>query len=131
LLERANAVSRPTYILPNYRHDLTFRSYGLDGTAKDGRFNGIFSGDIERYELFFGDYHAIRIDYPDKIVQNDDYQPTPLETMEMDKLTPLLIGNFDKSDTIHIANALRLSRQVHSVRNRERTNLSVQRNLRG
>jgi hypothetical protein len=69
----------------------------LDGTTKDGRFNGIFSGDIERYEWFFGDYHAISTHYPDKIVQNDDYQPRPLETMEMDKLTPLLVGNFDKS----------------------------------
>lgn len=116
LLERANAVSRPTQMMPNYRHDLTFRAYGLDGTTKDGRFIGIFSGDIERYESFFGDYHAISIHYPDKIVQNSDYQPAPMETMEMDKLTPLLVGNFDKSDTIHsITSANLLGRPARCI----------------
>src|SRR5579864_6829370 len=101
LLERANAVSHPAHIMPDYQHDITFRAYGVDGTTKDGRFIGTYSGDIERYEWFFGDYHAVSIHYPDKIVQNRDYQPAPRETMEMDKLTPLLIGNFDKSDIIH------------------------------
>jgi hypothetical protein len=88
LLERANAVSHPAHRMPDYRHDITFRAYGVDGSAKDGRFIGTYSGDIERYEWFFGDYHAVSIHYPDKIVQNRDYQPAPRETMEMDKLTP-------------------------------------------
>jgi Gram-negative bacterial TonB protein C-terminal len=100
LLDRANGVSHPAHTMPNYRQDVSFRAYGVDGSVKDGRFIGIFSGDIESYEWFFGDYHAVSIHYPDKIVENRDYRPTPRETMEMDNLTPLLIGNFDKSDII-------------------------------
>lgn len=100
LLERANAVSRPSHMMPNHKQEVTFRAYGLDGSTKDGQFNGIYSGDIERYETLFGDYHAISIHFPDKIVQNG-YQPPPPETIEMDNLTPLRIGQFDKSDTIH------------------------------
>lgn len=68
LLERANAVSHSARILPNYRQDATFRAYRLDGTTQDGTYSGIYSGDIERYEIVFGNYHAISIHYPDKIV---------------------------------------------------------------
>jgi len=100
LLERANAVSRPNHLMPNHRLDVTFRAYGLDGTVQDGTANTIISGDIERYEWLFGSYHAISIHFPNKIVQ-DEYQPPPPETLELDALTPLLIGRFDKSDTIH------------------------------
>jgi hypothetical protein len=100
LLERANAVSRPNHVMPNHRLDVTFRAYGLDGSTKDGTANTIISGDIERYEQFFGSYHAIGIHFPDKIVQNE-YEPPPPETLELDALTPLMIGRFDKSDTIH------------------------------
>lgn len=100
LLERANAVSHPSRPMPNHRQDVTFRSYGLDGSMKDGVFNGIFSGDIERYETFFGSYHGVSLHFPDRIVQRE-YEPPPRETLELDKLNPLLIGRFDKSDTIH------------------------------
>lgn len=100
LLERANAVSRPNHVMPNHRLDVTFRAYGLDGGTKDGTASTIISSDTERYEWFFGAYHAISIHFPDKIVQNE-YQPPPPETLELDALTPLLIGRFDKSDTIH------------------------------
>jgi hypothetical protein len=100
LMERANAVSRPAHVMPNHRLDVTFRAYGTDGSTHDGTANTIVSGDIERYEWVFGDYHAISIHFPDKIVQND-YQPTPPETLELDGLTPLLLGRFDKSDTVH------------------------------
>ena len=100
LLERANGVSRPGNVLSNRKYEVTFRAYRLDGTTQDGVFNVIRSGDIERYETVFGGYHAISIHYPDRIVQND-YQPPPPETLEVDGLTPLLIGQFDKSDTIH------------------------------
>jgi hypothetical protein len=101
LMERANSVSRPNHLMPNHRQDLTFRAYGVDGTTQDGTANTTISGDIERYEWFLGNYHAISIHFPDKIVQNNEYQPTPPETLELDHLTPLLIGRFDKSDTIH------------------------------
>jgi hypothetical protein len=100
LVERANAVSRPAHMMPNHRQEVTFRAYGLDGTTQDGKFNGIYSGDIERDETVLGNYHAICIHYPDRIVQND-YQPPPPETLEVSSLTPLLIGQFDGSDTIH------------------------------
>jgi Gram-negative bacterial TonB protein C-terminal len=100
LLERANAVSRAAHVLPNHKQEVTFRAYGLDGTIQEGKFNGIYSGDSERYEITFGSYHAISLHFPDRIVQND-YQPPPPETLEVDSLTPLVIGRFDKSDTIH------------------------------
>ena len=101
LMERANSVSRPNHLMPNHRQDLTFHAYGVDGTTQEGTANTIISGDIERYEWFFGNYHAISTHYPDKIVQNNEYQPPPPETLELDALTPLRIGRFDKSDTIH------------------------------
>ncbi|MGH9733500.1 MAG: energy transducer TonB [Candidatus Acidiferrales bacterium] len=59
---------------------------------------------FERYEWFFGSYHAVSIHYPDKIVENGDYQPEPTEVQEMDRLTPLFTGRFDKSDTIESIN---------------------------
>src|SRR5713101_6959481 len=98
LLERANAVSLPSK-LPNYKQEVTFRSYGLDGTTKDGLFNGVYGKDSERYEFVFGDFHSIRLSFPDRIVQNG-YQTPPPETLEVDPLIPILIGRFDKSDTI-------------------------------
>lgn len=100
LQERANGVSRPGEVMSNRKYDITFRAYGLDGSVKEGSYHVIESGDIERYETVFGDFHAISIHYPDRIVQND-YQPPPPETLEVDALTPILIGRFDKSDTIH------------------------------
>ena len=100
LVERANSVSHPNHLMPNHRLDVTFRAYGLDGTTQDGTSNTIISGDIERYDIVLGNYHAISIHFPDKIVQNE-YQPPPPETLELDTLTPLLVGRFDESDTIH------------------------------
>ena len=100
LMERANAVSRPTHRIRNHKEEITFRAYRLDGTILNGRAVHIIAGDIERYETTFGDYHAISIHFPDRIVQNDA-PPPPAETLELEKLTPLLIGNFDKSDIIH------------------------------
>jgi len=99
LMERANAVSRPTHRIRNHKEEITFRAYRLDGTTIDGRSDNIIAGDIERYETTFGDYHSISVHFPDKIVQNEA-SPPPAETLELEKLTPLLIGEFDKSDII-------------------------------
>ncbi|HYL86267.1 MAG TPA: energy transducer TonB [Candidatus Angelobacter sp.] len=115
LLEHANAVSRPAHILPNHMQEVTFRAYHLDGTTQDGTYNVIYSGDIERYDIVFGDYHAISLHFPDKIVQNA-YQPPPPEALEVDNLTPVLIGRFDKSDTIHsIAPATLFGRRAKCI----------------
>ena len=100
LLERANLVSRPSHPMPNHKIEITFRAYGLDGSTKEGQANTIISGPIERNEEIMGAYHAVGIHYPDKIVQGE-YQTPPEETTEMEHLTPLLIGTFDESDTIH------------------------------
>ena len=100
LVERATAVSRPDHLMPSRKYEVTFRAHGLDGTTREGTTDVIRSGDIERYETVFGDYHAISLHFPDRILQNG-YQPPPPETLEVDSLTPLLIGRFDKSDTIH------------------------------
>lgn len=100
MLEHANALSSTRQIAANFRTDVSFQAFGMDGSEKDGRFVGTFSGDIEGYEWFLGSYHAVSIHYPDKIVQNRDYQPEPTEVHEMDRLTPLFTGRFDKSDTI-------------------------------
>lgn len=100
LLDRANALSSTRQIDVNYRVEAAFRAFGVDGTEKDGRFSAIFAGDIERYEWFFGNYHSTSIHYPDKIVQGAHYEPPPPETLEMGRLSPVLIGWFDKSDVI-------------------------------
>jgi hypothetical protein len=100
LMEHANAVSHPTHRTRNHKEEITFRAYRLDGTTIDGRADNIIAGDIERYETTFGDFHSISIHFPDRIVQND-FPPEPAETLELEKLTPLLIGHFDKSDIIH------------------------------
>lgn len=100
LMERANEVSRPAKIMPNHKQEVSFRAYGLDGTTQDGTLTDIYSGDSERYEQILGNYHAISLHFPDKIVQNE-YQPPPPEILEADNLTPLVLGQFDKSDTIH------------------------------
>jgi hypothetical protein len=99
LLEQANAVSHPSHPMSPVREEGMFRAYRLDGTTEDGRFDNLRDGNTVRYETIYGDYHAISIHYPNKIVQND-YQPDPPEVLEMNHLTPLLIGQFDKSDTI-------------------------------
>jgi hypothetical protein len=54
LLERANAVSRPARVMPNYRLEVTFRAYRLDGSTQDGTYSVIYSGDKERYDIAFG-----------------------------------------------------------------------------
>jgi len=100
LMEHANAVSHPTHLIRNHKEEITFRAYRLDGTTLDGRAANIIAGDIERYETTIGDYHGISIHFPDKIVQNDPVGAPP-ENLELEELTPLLIGSFDKSDIIH------------------------------
>jgi hypothetical protein len=99
LMERANDVSLAAHIMPNYKLEGTFRAYGLDGSIQNGTFNTVYSMDSERYEIAFGKYHAISLHFPDRIVQNG-YEPPP-ETLELRGLTPLIIGRFDGSDTIH------------------------------
>ena len=100
LLERANSVSRPAHVVPNHLMEVTFRAYRLDGTTQNGTYRVMYSNDSERYEMVLGDYHAISLHFPDKIVQNA-YQAPPPEALEVDNLVPVLLGRFDKSDTIH------------------------------
>ncbi|HEV7511449.1 MAG TPA: energy transducer TonB [Candidatus Acidoferrum sp.] len=100
LMERANDVSLAAHLMPNYKLEGTFRAYGLDGSVQNGTFNTVYSVDSERYEIAFGKYHAISLHFPDRIVQNG-YEPPPPETLELSGLTPLIIGRFDGSDTIH------------------------------
>lgn len=101
LMERANTVSRPTHRTRNHKEVITFRAYRLDGSTLDGHGENIIAGDIERYELFVGDYHSVSIHFPDRIVQTESTSASPVETFELEKLTPLLIGRFDKADVIH------------------------------
>ena len=98
LLERANAVSLLANP-PNYKQEETFRSYGLDGTSRNGQFSGIFGKDSNWEEFVFGDYHMIQLSFPDRMVQSE-YQPSPPETLELEKLVPIGLGRFDESDTI-------------------------------
>ena len=100
LLERGNAVSRSTRILPNRKLDVTFRAYAPDGTAKDGTYSVIYAVDSERYETHFGDYNSISIHLPDRIVQSE-YVPPPMESLEVYHLAPVVNGRFDESDIIN------------------------------
>jgi Gram-negative bacterial TonB protein C-terminal len=99
LVERANGVSHPVHAL-YVQSEVRFRTYAPDGSARDGRFDTIHAGDIERYEMVLGDYHRVAIHYPDRIVQDGD-ESEPPEFTEVGRLTPLLIGRFDMSDTVH------------------------------
>ncbi len=100
LLERGNAVSRSSRVLPNRKLDLTFRAYEPDGTAKDGTYSVIYAVDSERYETHFGDYNSISIHLPDRIVQSE-YVPPPIESLEVYHLAPVVNGRFDESDIIN------------------------------
>lgn len=115
LMERANAVSRPHRRVPIHKQVITFRAFRLDGTTMDGRTEHIADGDIERWDTTFGSYHAISIHYPQKIVQNQ-YEPPPPETLEMDSISPIVVGHFDNSDTINsITPATLFGRPAHCV----------------
>ena len=100
LLEHANAVSQAGQLLPNHKQQITFHAYALDGSVKEGASNWIYASDRFRYEMTFGNYHAISLHYSDHFVQNG-YQPPPPETMELDELVPIRLVRFDGSDTIH------------------------------
>ena len=99
LMERAGGVSHPVRAV-HVKSEVRFRAYAPDGSARDGRFDSIHAGDIERYEMVLGDFRAIAIHYPDRIVQ-DSGESDPPEITEVNQLTPLLIGRFDSSDIIH------------------------------
>ncbi|HKV23373.1 MAG TPA: energy transducer TonB [Candidatus Acidoferrum sp.] len=99
LLQHADAVSSPSHVMPNHKQDVQFRAYAVDGTAKNGTLEAIFSPDANRHEIVFENYDAISITYTDRRVQND-YQPAPPETLEMARLIPLHMVHFDKSDVI-------------------------------
>jgi hypothetical protein len=99
LIDRAYAVCSSTKTEPNYKQEVTFRSYDADGAATDGTYNVIYSGEIEWSEVTFGDYHLINLQRPDKTLKSTT-APPPLQTLEMLKLVPLTIGRFDHSDTI-------------------------------
>jgi len=89
LMERANDVSLAAHIMPNCKLEGTFRAYGLDGGIQNGTFNTIYSVDSERYETVFGNYRAISLHFPDRIVQ--EWVPSaPPETLELSSLTPLI-----------------------------------------
>jgi len=100
LLNHANAVSRSPHVLPNRKLDATFRAFALDGTAKEGSYSIIYAVDSERYETHFGDYNAISLHLPDKIVQNG-YTPPPMEALEVSSLSPIDVNHFDQSDVIN------------------------------
>jgi hypothetical protein len=100
LLNHANAVSRSTRVLPNRQLEVTFRAFRLDGTTKEGTYSVIYTVDSERYETHFGEYNAISIHLPDKIVQNG-YTPPPMEALEVRSLSPIDVNQFDESDVIN------------------------------
>jgi TonB family protein len=100
LLNHANAVSRSTHVLPNRKLEVTFRAFGLDGTTRDGTYSVIYTVDSERYETHLGEYSAISIHLPDKIVQNG-YRPPPMEVLEVQSLSPIDVNHFDQSDVIN------------------------------
>ena len=100
LMERVIAVSSSTKPLPDYRQDISFRTYAPDGAVKDGTYSTIFSGQIERSEILYGDFHIVTLQTPEKTLKSTAAAP-PVEIWWLMKLVPLTLGRFDKSDVIH------------------------------
>lgn len=75
LMERAIAVSSSTKALPDYREDIAFRTYSPDGATKDGTYSTIFSGQIERSEILYGDYHITTLQTPEKTLKSTAAAP--------------------------------------------------------
>src|SRR5580700_11367 len=97
LMERAIAVSSSTKPLPDYRQDISFRTYAPNGAVKDGTYSTIFSGQIERSEILYGDFHIITLQNPQQTLKSTD-APPPVEIWTLMRLIPLSLGRFDKTD---------------------------------
>jgi Gram-negative bacterial TonB protein C-terminal len=108
LMERAIAVSSSTQPLPDYRQDITFRTYAPDGAVKDGTYSTIFSGQIERSEISYGDFHIVTLQRPENTLKSTT-APPPVEYWQLMKLIPVSTGRFDKSDVIHSITADRIA----------------------
>jgi hypothetical protein len=108
LMERAFAASTSSKPLPDYWQDITFRTYAPDGTVKDGTYSTIFSGQIERSEILYGDYHIITLQNPEQTLKSTS-APPPVEIWQLMRLIPLSLGRFDKSDVIQSITADRIS----------------------
>jgi hypothetical protein len=108
LMERAIAVSSSTKPLPDYRQDISFRTYAPNGAVKDGTYSTIFSGQIERSEISYGDFHIVTLQRPENTLKSTT-APPPVEYWQLMKLIPVSLGRFDKSDVIHSITADRIA----------------------
>jgi hypothetical protein len=108
LLEGARGASSSSAPLPDYRQDITFRTYAPDGAVKDGTYSTIFSGQIERSEILYGDFHIITLQNPQQTLKSTDAAP-PVEIWTLLRLVPLTLGRFDKTDVIQSITADRIS----------------------
>jgi TonB family protein len=115
LVERANQVST-TAGMPDFRTDVSFHAYAVDGTRSDGAIHRMFTPDGQYLESIYPPVHGIAIFTGDQIVQNE-YVPPPPEIDQAFRLLPVRLLRFDESDVIQsISEATILGRSAKCIR---------------
>jgi len=102
LLEHANAVSMIAS-LPDFRMDVSFHAYSVDGKRTDGALHRIFTPDGQWIECMYGPIHSIAIFSKTGVIQTK-YEPPPPELSEALSLLPVRLLRFDESDVIQSIN---------------------------
>jgi Gram-negative bacterial TonB protein C-terminal len=102
LIEHANAVSMIAG-LPDFRMDVSFHAYSVDGGRTDGAFHRILTPDGQWIECIYGPIHSIAIFTKTGVIQTQ-YETPPPELRQALSLLPVRLVRFDESDVIQSIN---------------------------
>jgi len=101
LLERAHAASTSPH-LPNLERVDTFRVSGGDSPAQEGNFSRVVvQGTGRRDEMNLGGYHLVNIFTGKQVAVEGADQMVPARLIDVARLTPIYLVNFDSQDVIH------------------------------
>ena len=101
LLERAHAASTSPH-LPNLERVDTCRVIEPDSPAQEGSYSKVVvQGTGRREELNLGSYHLVNIFTHGQVAVEGASQIVPARLMDVCRLTPIYLVNFDGEDVIH------------------------------
>jgi len=101
LLERAHAASTSPH-LPNLERVDTFRVIEPDSPAQEGSYSKVVvQGTGSRIEINLGGYHLVNIFTHGQVAIEGADQIVPPRLMDVCRLTPIYLVNFDGEDVIH------------------------------